>query len=114
MEHIVEKLKRQIAEFTPKVRSEKIGVVISAADGIAEVEGLDDVMMGEMVAFDVSEGKPLAARRGGASMLRGMPLNLEEDTVKVVGLGDARKAREAMPAKPRATTPATPVGRELI
>ena len=35
MEHIVEKLKKQIVDFSPKERSEKIGVVVSAADGIA-------------------------------------------------------------------------------
>ena len=59
MEHFVEKLKKQIVDFAPKERSEKIGVVLTTADGIAEVDGLDDIMMSEMVMFDTAEGESL-------------------------------------------------------
>ena len=114
MEHIVEKLKRQIAEFTPKVRSEKVGVVVSAADGIAEVEGLDEVMMSEMVSFDTSEGKPLEESLKEGSALLGMALNLEEDAVKVVVLGDAQKVKEGMTVKATGNILSIPVGRDLI
>ena len=114
MEHIVEKLKRQIAEFTPQVRSEKVGVVVSAADGIAEVAGLDDVMMGEMVAFDVHEGKSLSETLNSEQSLLGMALNLEEDTVKVVVLGDAQKVREGMTVKATGNILSIPVGKDLI
>ena len=114
MEHIIEKLKRQIADFTPRVRSEKVGVVVSAADGIAEVEGLDDVMMAEMVAFDVSEGKPLADALNDGGTLLGMALNLEEDTVKVVVLGDAQKVREGMTVKATGNILSIPVGKDII
>ena len=114
MEHIVEKLKRQIADFTPKVRSEKVGVVVSAADGIAEVEGLDDVMMSEMVAFDIGEGRPLSESLHDGATLLGMALNLEEDTVKVVVLGDAQKVREGMTVKATGNILSVPVGRDLI
>ncbi len=114
MEHIVEKLKKQIVEFTPKVRSEKIGVVVSTADGIAEVDGLDDVMMGEMVMFDVSEGKNLESSLGQGDALIGMALNLEEDTVKVVILGDALKVSEGMTVKATGNILSIPVGDDLI
>lgn len=114
MEHIIEKLKRQIADFTPKVHSEKVGVVVSAADGIAEVEGLDNVMMAEMVAFDVAEGRPLAEALHGGDALLGMALNLEEDTVKVVVLGDARKVREGMTVTATGNILSIPVGNDLI
>lgn len=114
MEHIVEKLKKQIAEFTPKVRSEKIGLVVSAADGIAEVDGLDDVMMGEMVMFDVGEGKSLEHNLKNESSLLGMALNLEEDTVKVVVLGDANLVSEGMTVKATGEILSIPVGPELI
>ncbi len=113
MEHIVEKLKKQITDFSPKVRSEKIGVVVSAADGIAEVDGLDDVMMGEMVTFDVHEGKSLEDSLGQEQLL-GMALNLEEDTVKIVILGDAMKVREGMTVKATGNILSVPVGPELI
>ena len=114
MEHIVEKLKKQIAEFTPKVKSEKIGVVVSAADGIAEVDGLDDVMMGEMVSFDIGEGKSLEENLRGEGSLLGMALNLEEDTVKVVVLGDATLVREGMTVKATGEILSIPVGPELV
>src|SRR3989344_2797742 len=114
MQHIVEKLKRQITDFAPKVHSEKVGVVVSAADGIAEVEGLPDVMMAEMVAFDTSEGKPLSEALHDEDALLGMALNLEEDTVKVVVLGDAQKVREGMTVKATGNILSIPVGSELI
>ena len=114
MEHIVEKLKKQIVDFSPKERSEKIGVVVSAADGIAEVDGLDDVMMGEMVMFDTGEGKSLAESISGEGALLGMALNLEEDTVKVVILGDAMKVREGMTVKATGNILSIPVGKELV
>ncbi len=113
MEHIVEKLKKQITEFAPKTRSEKIGVVVSAADGIAEVDGLDDVMMGEMVLFDLSEGKSLEASLEGVELL-GMALNLEEETVKVVILGDATRVKEGMTVRATGSILSIPVGPELV
>ncbi len=114
MEHIVEKLKKQIVEFTPKARSEKIGVVVSAADGIAEIDGLDDVMMSEMVMFDTSEGKTLEDTLKDGNALLGMALNLEEDTVKVVILGDANKIKEGTTVKATGQILSIPVGKDLI
>jgi len=113
MEHIIEKLKKQIADAAPKARSEKIGVVVSAADGIAEVDGLDDIMMGEMVTFDISEGKSLEDSLDQGELL-GMALNLEEDTVKVVILGDFMKVKEGMTVKSKGEILSIPVGPELV
>ena len=59
MEHIVEKLKKEIAAHATTARLEKVGTVVTAADGIAEVDGLDGVMMSEMVMFETSEGRSL-------------------------------------------------------
>jgi F-type H+/Na+-transporting ATPase subunit alpha len=114
MEHIVEKLKKQIVEFAPKARIEKVGVVVSAADGIAEVDGLDDVMMSEMVLFDSSEGRSLEATLNDGNALLGMALNLEEDSVKVVVLGDASRVREGMTVKATGNILSIPVGKDLI
>ncbi len=113
MEHIVEKLKKQITNFSPKERSEKIGMVVSAADGIAEVDGLDEVMMGEMVLFDTHEGKPLEESLGEGQLL-GMALNLEEDTVKIVILGDFMKVKEGMTVRATGQILSIPVGPELV
>jgi len=114
MDHIVEKLKKQIVEFTPKVRAEKIGVVVSTADGIAEVDGLDEVMMSEMVLFETSEGKSLEDTLKSEGALLGMALNLEEDVVKVVILGDATRVKAGMTVKATGNILSIPVGKDLI
>ncbi len=114
MEHVVEKLKKQIIEFTPKAKQEKVGVVMSAADGIAEVDGLDDVMMSEMVVFETTEGKSLEETLQGEDALIGMALNLEEDSVKVVVLGDATKIKEGMLVRSTGQILSIPVGDELV
>ncbi len=114
MEHIVEKLKKQIAGHATKAGLEKVGVVVTAADGIAEVDGLDGVMMSEMVLFETSEGKSLKDSLEESSLLLGMALNLEEDSVKVVILGDARRVKQGMTVKATGQILSIPVGNELI
>jgi F-type H+-transporting ATPase subunit alpha len=114
MEHVVEKLKKQIIDFTPKALQEKVGVVVSAADGIAEIDGLDDVMMSEMVMFDTNEGRTLEESLQDGNALLGMALNLEEDSVKVVVLGDSTKIKEGMLVKATGRILSIPVGKELI
>jgi F-type H+-transporting ATPase subunit alpha len=114
MEHIVEKLKKQIAAHSAKPELEKVGVVVTAADGIAEVDGLDGVMMSEMVMFETGEGKSLEHTLEEDSVLLGMALNLEEDSVKVVVLGDARRVKQGMTVKATGKILSIPVGKELI
>lgn len=114
MEHFVEKLKKQIVDFAPRERSEKIGVVLTTADGIAEVDGLDDIMMSEMVMFDTAEGASLEKGLGNDGQLLGMVLNLEEDAVKIVILGDATKVKQGMIVKATGNILSIPVGDELI
>jgi F-type H+-transporting ATPase subunit alpha len=113
MDHVVEKLKRQIEEFSPKTRIEKVGTVVSISDGIAEVDGLDDVMMSEIVEFDTEEGKALESGLESGKLV-GLALNLEEDTVKVVVLGDATKVVEGMTVRSTGNILSIPVGSELI
>ncbi len=114
MEHIVEKLKKQITAHSTTTHSEKVGTVVSAADGIAEVEGLDGVMMSEMVMFDTNEGKTLEKTLTEEGVLLGMALNLEADSVKIVILGDARRVKEGMTVKATGKILSIPVGEELI
>ena len=73
-EEISQIIRDQIKDFDKKVAMEEVGTVISAGDGIAKVYGLDNVMAGELVEFP-----------GG---VYGMTLNLEEDNVGVVIMGD--------------------------
>ncbi|KKQ47485.1 MAG: ATP synthase subunit alpha, partial [Candidatus Moranbacteria bacterium GW2011_GWD2_37_9] len=73
-DYIINQLKKQIENFETGVRSEKVGKVIEIGDGVARVSGLGDVMASEMVEFP-----------GGVI---GVALNLEEDAVGVIILGD--------------------------
>ncbi len=73
-------IRQQIENFDSGVTVAEIGTVIKVGDGIAEIHGLEQVMAGELLSFD-----------GGAS---GLALNLEEDKVGAVLLGDFQKIKE--------------------
>jgi len=78
--HIVENLRKQIEKFQADVKAEKVGHVIEVFDGIAKLSGLSDIKASEMVLFPNGE--------------IGVVLNLEEDSVGVIILGDFSKIRE--------------------
>jgi len=99
-EEITSIIKQQIEQFEAETRVEEVGTILDAGDGIARVYGLDKCMAGEMVEFE-----------GG---IFGMALNLEEDTLGVVILGDYLKIKEGMPVKRTGRVLQVPVGEELI
>lgn len=114
MDHVVEKLKKEIAGLGETRVVEGVGTVVSAQDGIAEIDGLPGIMMSEMVLFDVAEGKSLESALKEGNALLGMALNLEEDSVKVVILGDAGAVREGMTAVRTNTILSIPVSDDLV
>jgi F-type H+-transporting ATPase subunit alpha len=77
---IVENLKKEIENFSLQLKVEKVGQVMEVFDGIAKVSGLSDIKSSEMVTFP-----------GGET---GVALNLEEDAVGVIVLGDFSKIKE--------------------
>ena len=77
---LLQKIEEQLKDYKPSVSSYKIGKVISVGDGVAKAVGLQNVMSFEMVEFDDNN--------------YGIALNLEEDTVGIVILGDAKKIKE--------------------
>ncbi len=77
---IVENLKKQIEKFQSDVKAEKVGHVVEVFDGIAKISGLSDIKASEMVLFPNGEV--------------GVALNLEEDSVGVIILGDFGQIRE--------------------
>ncbi len=83
--HIVENLRKQIEKFQSDTKSEKVGHVVEIFDGIARVSGLSDLKASEMVTF--------------ASGASGVALNLEEDTVGIIILGDFSKIHEGEEVK---------------
>ena len=78
--HIVENLKKEIENFSLELKVEKVGKVMEVFDGIAKVSGLSDIKSSEMVTFP--------------NDALGVALNLEEDAVGVIILGDFSKIKE--------------------
>lgn len=99
-EEISQIIRDQIKDFDKKVAMEEVGTVISAGDGIAKIYGLDNVMAGELVEFP-----------GG---IYGMTLNLEEDNVGVVVMGDYLGIKEGDTVKRTGKIASVPVGEELV
>ena len=73
---ISEIIKSRIAKLDTSTEARNEGTVVSVSDGIVRIHGLADVMFGEMIEFE-----------GG---IYGMALNLEQDSVGAVVLGDYR------------------------
>lgn len=107
---IIERIKKEIEGFEPDVAVEAVGRVVSIGDGIAEIEGLSGAMMSEMVRFDEVQDASVSDALARTDALYGLVLNLEEDLVKVVVLGDSSRIREGMLAKRTETLLSIPVG----
>ncbi|HTZ72482.1 MAG TPA: F0F1 ATP synthase subunit alpha [Candidatus Aquilonibacter sp.] len=93
-------LRQQIENYEQTVAVEEVGSVISVGDGIARVHGLDRCMAGEMLAFPHG--------------VFGIALNLEEDQVGVVLLGDYTEISEGDTVKRTNSIMSVPVGEALV
>ena len=90
MPNFIEQFKKEIEGFRSlRPRPAHTGTVVRVGDGVAEIEGLAGAAMSEMVRFDTSSRQNAAKRR-----LRCRPkssasiLNLEEESVRAIILGD--------------------------
>ncbi len=97
---IIEELKKNIASFEKQVEVEEIGTVMEIGDGIARLSGLSSCQLNEMIEFS-----------GG---VYGVALNLEEDFVGVVVLGEFEHIKEGDTAKRTGRILSVPVGEEVI
>lgn len=93
-------LEQEISNFDNKINLESIGRVIEIGDGIAQIWGLDDAMMSEMVEFP--DGT------------LGMILNLEAQKVGVIVFGDDSKIKEHDIVKRTGKIISAPVGEKLL
>ncbi len=93
-------IKERINNFELSVNINETGKIVSYADGVAQVYGLNNVMAGEMVEFE--EGT------------RGLVMNLEEGKVGVVILGGGVELREGMSVKRMGKLLKVPVGDALL
>jgi F-type H+/Na+-transporting ATPase subunit alpha len=99
-DEITKILREQIENYKQTVSVEEVGAVISVGDGIARVHGLDRCMSGEMLEFPHD--------------VFGIALNLEEDQVGVVLLGDYTEIQEGDTVKRTKTIMSVPVGEALV
>jgi F-type H+-transporting ATPase subunit alpha len=93
-------LREQIANYEQTVSVDEVGAIISVGDGIARIHGLEKVMAGEMLAFPHN--------------VFGLALNLEEEEVGAVLLGESSELKEGDVVKRTNTIMSVPVGPELI
>lgn len=112
--NIVEKLKQEIAGLPSETRQESIGVVVSVGDGIVEIEGLRDARMMEMVRFEIEGGQPLKNALDASAELFGLVLNLEEDVVKAVVMGETSLIKEGMTVAKTGKLLSIPVGEKIV
>jgi len=99
-DEITKILREQIENYQQSVAVEEVGSVISVGDGIARIHGLDRCMAGEMLTFPHE--------------VFGIALNLEEDQVGTVLLGDYTEIREGDTVKRTNKIMSVPVGEALI
>lgn len=111
---IIDKIKKEIAALETTALPEDIGVVTAVSDGIAEIDGLPTAEMMEMVVFETEAGKPLSETLGTDGALLGLVLNLEEDAVKVVVLGESHRITEGMRVHRTKKLLSIPVGEGIV
>ena len=93
-------IRRQIEEFGRDLSMVDVGTVVEVGDGIAQVHGLSGVAYSELLEFE-----------GG---VMGMALNLEEDSVGTVILGDPLAVKEGSEVRSTGRVVVVPVGDELV
>src|ERR1700753_2139264 len=97
---ITELLRQQIENYEQRVQVDEVGTVITLGDGIARVHGLDKVMAGELIEFPHG--------------IMGLAMNLDEDQVGAVVLGDYSELKEGDEVKRTGKIMSVPVGEALI
>jgi F-type H+/Na+-transporting ATPase subunit alpha len=93
-------LKQQIADYDKSVSVSNVGTVLQIGDGIARIYGLQQVMAGELVQFE--DGT------------EGIALNLEEDNVGAVLMGEGRGIQEGSTVKATGKIASVPVGDAML
>jgi F-type H+-transporting ATPase subunit alpha len=114
MESIIKRIEAEIASFTPSENQEETGIVRATGDGIAEIDGLTNAVMTEMVLFDPTFDRSLEDALKDKDALYGLVLNLEEDGVRAVILGNSSRVYEGMLVRRLGRLLSIPVGDSLI
>src|SRR5689334_20080655 len=99
-DEITKLIREQIEGYETKVAVDEVGTIISLGDGIARVHGLEKVMAGELLNFPHN--------------IAGLAMNLEEDQVGVVLLGDYTELKEGDEARRSGRIMSVPVGDAMV
>ncbi len=99
-EEISSLIKEQIKNYAKEIHSDDVGYVISVGDGIAMVQGIDKAMSSELLTFP--------------NGVMGMVMNLEEDHIGVVLLGDDSVIKEGDEVRRTGRIVEVPVGDDLL
>ncbi|MBQ8413460.1 MAG: F0F1 ATP synthase subunit alpha [Lachnospiraceae bacterium] len=99
-EEISSVIKEQIKNYKLQLETQDVGTVIQVADGIARIHGLENAMQGELLEFP--------------GEVFGMVLNLEEDNVGAVLLGDSKNINEGDIVKTTGRVVEVPVGDAML
>jgi F-type H+/Na+-transporting ATPase subunit alpha len=99
-DEITQLIREQIENYESKIAVDEVGTIITLGDGIARVYGLDKVMAGELLSFPHG--------------IAGIAMNLEEDQVGVVILGEYTEIKEGDEVKRTGRIMSVPVGDALI
>jgi F-type H+/Na+-transporting ATPase subunit alpha len=99
-DEITQLIREQIENYESKIAVDEVGTVISLGDGIARLYGLDKVMAGELISFPHE--------------VKGIAMNLEEDQVGAVLLGEYTEIREGDEVRRTGQIMSVPVGGALV
>src|SRR5574340_1007205 len=99
-DEITQLIREQIENYETKIAVDEVGTVISLGDGIARIHGLDKVMAGELIEFPHG--------------VAGIAMNLEEDQVGSVLMGDPTEIKEGDEVRRTGRIMSVPVGDKMI
>ncbi|HJT01349.1 MAG TPA: F0F1 ATP synthase subunit alpha [Terriglobales bacterium] len=99
-DEITQLIREQIENYESKIAVDEVGTVISLGDGIARLYGLDKAMAGELLSFPHE--------------VKGIAMNLEEDQVGAVLLGDCTEVREGDEVRRTGQIMSVPVGDAMV
>ncbi len=99
-DEITKLIREQIENYETKIAVDEVGTVMSLGDGIARIHGLDKVMAGELIEFPHN--------------VSGLAMNLEEDQVGAVLLGDYTEIKEGDEVRRTGRIMSVPVGEAMI
>lgn len=99
-DEVISLIKSQLQKYESQIELTEIGYVLQVGDGVVRLQGLDNVLMGELIEFPHN--------------LYGIAMNLERDTVGCVLFGEDKLIKEGDQVKRTGKVMEVPVGEELL